>query len=672
MYVPEPVSPKTTPVIEIVEGHRGYHCGTLTYTKAGLVALFGWLLWGDFCFTLMESVVPSVLPLKLKDLGCSNWLMGVILTTGPCILNMTICPYVSFKSDRYRSRWGRRIPFIVWTMPFLCISLALLGWSDDIAILLQTHIGYFRDLAPATMTIGLIAVFMIMFTFFNMFVGSVFWYLFNDVVPPQFIGRFVGMFRIVGTGASALYSYFVFQFAESNMREILVGASILYFIGFGLMCFFMREGQYPPFEEDKPGQSGKGLEAIKSFFRESYTHKLYWLMFIFTAFQAIAGAIGTFNVFFFKNMGLSLDQIGKLGGITAVAALVAMYFAAIFIDRWHPLRVAVYLTVFSVITALMSWVWIFVELPAVYFFWFNLGIGLITAFQVALAGGCSLPLFMRLFPQSRFGQFCSAAALVRSFGSICAGVTAGLFIDFARWWYLDSDFGYRFVFIWTTVFTTATALFFIMTYRQWYSLGGDAHYHPPAPWSEKGIEEMAITTTVGPQSRWLKWTFRMFHATMALSTIGIVPLLCWMHYQHAATAFYWHAVLLLPLSLAAWGCWIILEKRIWRDVMRARAGETLHNGIPHHGLLIVVASQFLLLVGLWIVQVVISINMKMETGAIVFTVANVVTNFLQIGGVWLMCRVERGCCTVIDRNLSTSSDDLEAEASAEIKLTAAA
>ena len=97
----------------------------------------------------------------------------------------------------------------------------------------------------------------------------------------------------------------------------------------------------------------------------------------------------------------------------------------------------------------------------------------------------------------------------------------------------------------------------------------------------------------------------------------------------------------------------------------------MHNGIPHHGLLIVVASQFLLLVGLWIVQVVISINMKMETGAIVFTVANVVTNFLQIGGVWLMCRVERGYGTVIDRNLSTSVDDLEAEASAEIKFTAA-
>jgi hypothetical protein len=87
---------------------RTYHCGTLTYTKVGLVVLFAWLLWGDFCFTLMETVVPSVLPLKLKALGCSNLVMGLILSTIPGLLNMTICPYVSFKSDRYRSKWGRR------------------------------------------------------------------------------------------------------------------------------------------------------------------------------------------------------------------------------------------------------------------------------------------------------------------------------------------------------------------------------------------------------------------------------------------------------------------------------------------------------------------------------------------------------------------------------------
>ena len=232
-----PPSPEN--VAETIPGSKTYHCGTLTYTKMGLFVLFAWLLWGDFCFTMMESVVPSILPLKLKDLGCSNALMGLILTTAPGILNMTVCPYVSFKSDRYRSRWGRRIPFIIWTMPFLCCSLALMGLGDDICGLLQTNSEFLRQFTPASITIALIAVFLIMFQFFNMFVGSVFWYLFNDVVPAQFLARFMGMFKIVGTGAGALYNFFVFKYAESHMREIFIGAAVLYFIGFGMACLMI-------------------------------------------------------------------------------------------------------------------------------------------------------------------------------------------------------------------------------------------------------------------------------------------------------------------------------------------------------------------------------------------------------------------------------------------------
>ena len=100
-----------------------YHCGTLAYTKMGLFALFGWLLWGDFVYNLMETVVPTVLPLKLKALGASNTLMSVIMTVLPSVLGMTVCPWVSFRSDRYRSHWGRRIPFILFTLPFLLNGL---------------------------------------------------------------------------------------------------------------------------------------------------------------------------------------------------------------------------------------------------------------------------------------------------------------------------------------------------------------------------------------------------------------------------------------------------------------------------------------------------------------------------------------------------------------------
>lgn len=180
-------------------GKKTYHCGTLTYTKIGLVALFTSLLWSDFCYTILESVVPGILPLKLKELGSANWLMGLLLTTIPSALSMFVGPYVSFKSDRCRSRWGRRIPFIAGTMPFLCISLVLLAFCNEIQIFLQNYFPFLHQYTPATVLIVLIGLFFTAFQFYNMFVMSVFFGLFNDVVPPQFIGRFIGLLRVVRT-----------------------------------------------------------------------------------------------------------------------------------------------------------------------------------------------------------------------------------------------------------------------------------------------------------------------------------------------------------------------------------------------------------------------------------------------------------------------------------------
>ena len=661
MHVSPPVSQN---VVAVSPGGKTYHCGTLTYTKVGLFVLFAWLLWGDFCFTMMEAVVPSILPLKLKDLGCSNWLMGLILTTAPGVLNMTVCPYVSFKSDRYRSRWGRRIPFIIWTMPFLCGSLALMGLGDDLCGMLQRNSEFLRSFAPATITIVLIAVFLIMFQFFNMFVGSVFWYLFNDVVPAQFLARFMGLFRIVGTAAGALYNFFIFQFAESHMREIFIGAAVLYFVGFGMACLMIKEGEYPP-PEGESDNSSSGMKGIKTFFRESFSHKFYWFKFLSSSFSAIVGAIGMFSIFFNREMGLSLDQIGKINAIGSIAMMAAMYFMAIFVDRWHPLRIWVYGVVFGVLGNFMSLVWLFVTLPGNYFFWMNLGNVLIGTFLGALVGVAGLPSEMRIFPQSRFGQFCSAQAMLRSIFSMISGILAGLFIDLVRNLCHGSDYAYRFIFLWITVFSAISAIFTIKVYHEWYRLGGDKHFHPPAPWSPSGIEEMPTVPVVGPQTRWLNISFMLFDGIMGLSVLSIPVLMWWMYSKQQMLAFKWYGLAILPLCIAGWLCWMVLKQKIRHDMTAAKAGSPLRNGIPHHGMLILLGSKFLLAVGIWVCQVLVTVTLNMESGSIVFGIANGITNFLLIGTLYLMCRIERGYSTSIDVKLSVSEDDKVTEESPE-------
>lgn len=624
-----------------------YECGTLTYTKAALAALFAWLLWGDFCLRLMEAVVPSVLPLKLKALGCPNWVMGVILSAIPGVLNMTICPWVSFRSDRTRSRWGRRIPFIAGTLPFLCIFLCMLGWSEDISALLLRHVPALRGVAPATVAIALIALFMALFEFFNMFVNSVFWYLFNDVVPRPFIGRFIGMLRIVSTLAGMVYNYFIFRYAESHMREILLGAALLYFVGFGLMCWRVKEGEYPPLEADVARQS-KGLAGIRTFLRECFTHRFYWLIFLATGCVAAGSAIGPFNVFFSREMGLSLEQIGKLQAVQGGAALVAMYFTAVFVDRWHPMRISAYLSVFGFVAGWMSWVWIFVSLPGTLFFWFSLAAGLIATFQSTLTAASSFPREMRLFPQSRFGQFCSAQAMFRSFCTIIAGLLAGAFIDTVRHFCHGSDFAYRFNFIWSMVFTTGAMILTLMVYRRWHRMGGDAHFHPPAPWSPSGVEELPVTVTVGPQTRWLNLAIYVIDALMFLSALGIPLMMAWMRHQQAFLAHRWFGSTLLPLALLTCVLWVVLRGRIRRDMALARRGEQPRSGIPHHGMILVAGTKFLLALILWAVQVVMMVNRGMQMEAIVFGIANVATNIMLVGAIHLMCRVEQGYSTTID------------------------
>src|SRR5271154_1464383 len=99
---------------ESPQAPKTYRVGTLTYTKAALTMLFFWLLWGDFCYTLMESVTGPIMQLKFQALHSSNVQIGLILGTIPGIVYSTLNPVISYKSDRYRSRFGRRIPFILF------------------------------------------------------------------------------------------------------------------------------------------------------------------------------------------------------------------------------------------------------------------------------------------------------------------------------------------------------------------------------------------------------------------------------------------------------------------------------------------------------------------------------------------------------------------------------
>ena len=64
-------------------------------------------------------------------MGISKSLLAFVWIAGP-LSGTLVQPYVGIKSDRCRSKWGKRRPFIVAGALATIISLVLLAWTKEI------------------------------------------------------------------------------------------------------------------------------------------------------------------------------------------------------------------------------------------------------------------------------------------------------------------------------------------------------------------------------------------------------------------------------------------------------------------------------------------------------------------------------------------------------------
>jgi MFS family permease len=617
----------------------------------GLVSLFGFMIWGDFANGMMQTVVPSIIPLKFKAMGASNVMIGLLSSSIPALLAVFMNPYISFKSDRHRSRWGRRIPFILFTLPPLCLSLVGLAFGEDIVRLILPHIQHLAIVSPATLGVLTVGALLVTFLFFDQFVNAVYCGLFNDVVPTALMGRFMGTMRIVGSAVGFFYNYFIFQYAESHMREIFLGVAALYFLGVGMMCLFVKEGEYPP-PSKKEQESSRGIGAIKVYFQESFCDKFYWTKFLYVATNHMSWAgVGAFLVFFYKDMGLTLGDVGKVSAITSLAIIATAYAGSIFIDRWHPIRILTYTAILSIVFIISNFVWLFVTVSPSAFFWlYMMGAGLISALSNSVSYVAGLPFDMRLHPRSRFTQFCSAQTLVRSLCTIIAGVFVGLLFDSLKRIFPDSDYAYRFWFIWVAFWTTIAAGFAYNLYRQWQALGGDMAFQVPAPWSESRFEEQEQSPYVGPQTKWLKVVLRVIHVLMLASVLYLLPLCYWLWKMAWFFDLKWHLMTILPAAIILYVAWLFMERSIKVDLLRCKAGETPRNGILHHGVLLLKSLAMLLLLGVWIGFTVVALNDGLKGGVLVLGSGNLVINLVFLISIQVLRRMERGHDPMLDHN----------------------
>lgn len=451
----------------IVENGRTYYTvGTLKYSLFGLVNLFIWMLWGDFCFTLMEMLIPSLLPLFLNNHDAPNWLIGLVVGSIPAALNFVINPIVSTRSDRTRTRWGRRIPYLLFASPFVTLFLILLGWSDAIGTFLQRTV-FGGNVSAAAVIIGCIIVFAVGFQCFNMFVASIFYYIFADVVPKQFMGRFMALFRMVGTVAGFIFNGYIIKHADLHMPWIFTVVALIYLTAFGLMCLLVKEGQYPPPEPPKGN-------PVKTYFRECFSLSFYRWFFLAMACNDASTVCRTmFNLLFSKNeLGLSLEQYGNIMSVNAVISFFLLIPMGFLVDWLHPLRT--YIAGAMLVIAANLFGFFFVQDYITFFI-----VAILIAIVYVIQNASKLPMFVSLLPAASYGQFSSANAMVVSVFLIFANFGGGVFIDFL---------GYRYIFIWDLLFTTLGLIALLKVYRYWSRSGGRRGYVAPTVQNRPAVD----------------------------------------------------------------------------------------------------------------------------------------------------------------------------------------
>jgi MFS family permease len=432
--------------------------GTLTYTAGGLCILFFWLLFGDFAIAMRDRAgMPSVMEL-LRQHHASDTTMSVLFSALPAIIGMVLGPMVSYKSDRYRSRWGRRIPFLIIPTPIGALAMIGIGCSPWLGAQLNGLLGSGSPgLDFCVLTI--FCPFWIIFECVLIVTIAIFTGLINDVVPHGLLGRFYGCFRIISLGAGIIFNYWIFKFTETHLFEIFLCVGLLFGGGFALMCSMVKEGDYPPspVEEAAGTRGNRFLSTVKIYFVECFSHSYY--LWIFAALTLGVMSLYPFNMFaqwYADSLGMPKAVLGKLTALSYTISIILAFVVGWLVDRYSALRVGIITMLIFSLTMLLSFV----------FIGGRTSFGVIYVFHTVISGiyftaTASLP--MVLFPKIRFAQFASAGTLLVSITTALIGLIQGPLLDI-------SGHNYRLTLLIACIFSILALMCFVVVMRNYKAL----------------------------------------------------------------------------------------------------------------------------------------------------------------------------------------------------------
>lgn len=398
-----------------------FQAGTLRYTAWGLLAVVGWLLVGELGIAVRERWAQPIGLVVLRNVGASDTGVAMLLSTVPALISLLLVPAIGMRSDRCRSPWGRRRPFLLASAPLGAVAMLCVAAAPTLAAATDGLLGTWSPGRKA-LDMGYFCLFWTVFEAAAMTTVALFSGLVNDVMPRGMLGRFYAAFRIVGLGVAIFFNMSLLALADAWLVELLVTIALVFGLSVPLMCLMVREGRYPAPDPVPPAAHGH-LRLARSQLAQCCAQRRH--VWVFLAFMLAAVTFSPFNTFsqnYALALGLSKAELGTLTASAYGVSIVAAFGIGWLSDRIGSVRVAA--ATMGLYCAIALGGCLLVHGAAAFRCFYLAHVIVSGAYFTAAA---AMP--MDLFPRAEFVRYNSSKDIMVALANILVGTCLGPLLD---------------------------------------------------------------------------------------------------------------------------------------------------------------------------------------------------------------------------------------------------
>jgi hypothetical protein len=188
-----------------------------------------------------------------------------------------------------------------------------------------------------------------------------------------------------------------------------------------------------------------------------------------------ASSDGTLHVWNI-DQGISLAKGGLRGIFFSIFGMVIAVPLGMILDKFNPIRLTLLCNLLVLPIPFMWYLWYHDYL---FGFWTDI---FRTPFGM-LAGMAGLPVAVMIYPMAKYGQMCSAVAIIKQVCAIVGGLLGAILMDYLTARSLNTD-AYRYGYLFQGITASLSFLALLGVYYYWKKLGGDNYVAPEACLSE--------------------------------------------------------------------------------------------------------------------------------------------------------------------------------------------